>query len=165
MVRDANGAGRSGASGRNADEARWMVAQIAQKSSASFAGWCAGFCWEEGASDAATLVTAGWLASASRWMCPNESTSCSATAASASQLPHRLLVRTQRISRTVQYERKNQSTAQRHARNTIEITPHWQDPMGSKLWRRCNRPILAAQKVSVDVRPTNPPLAAPTAVW
>jgi hypothetical protein len=30
MVRDANGAGKSGASGKNDDEARWIVAQIAQ---------------------------------------------------------------------------------------------------------------------------------------
>ena len=38
IVRDANGTGKSGASGKNDDEARWMFAQIAQKSSASFAG-------------------------------------------------------------------------------------------------------------------------------
>jgi hypothetical protein len=39
IVWDADGTGKSGASGRNDDEARWMVAQIAQKSLASFAGW------------------------------------------------------------------------------------------------------------------------------
>src|SRR5215472_214700 len=38
----------------------------------------------------------------SRWMCPNERTSCSAIAASASQVLHRLLVRTQRIGKTCQ---------------------------------------------------------------
>ena len=38
IVRAANGTGNSGASGRNDVEARWMAAQIAQKSSASFAG-------------------------------------------------------------------------------------------------------------------------------
>jgi hypothetical protein len=30
IVRDANGTGKSGASGRKDEEARWMVAQIAQ---------------------------------------------------------------------------------------------------------------------------------------
>jgi hypothetical protein len=98
IVRDANGTGRSGAPGRNDDEARWMAAQIAQKSSASFAGWWAGFCWDDGALDAATLAIAEPLASFSRWMCPNERTSCSVIAASASQVLHRLLVGTRRIT-------------------------------------------------------------------
>jgi hypothetical protein len=66
MVRDANGTGKSGASGKNEDEARWMVAQIAQKSSASFAGWCAGFCWDEDVSDAVMLAVTDPLASFSR---------------------------------------------------------------------------------------------------
>ena len=38
IVRDACGTGKSDASGRKDDEARWIVAQIAQKSPASFAG-------------------------------------------------------------------------------------------------------------------------------
>src|SRR6478609_9958529 len=42
------------------------------------------------------------LGSFSRWMCPHERTSCSAIAASASQVLHRLLVRTQRIGKTRQ---------------------------------------------------------------
>jgi hypothetical protein len=93
IVRDANRTGRSGASGRNDDEARWIVVQIAQKPSASFAGCCVGICWDEGALDVVTLAMTGPLASFSRWICPNERTSCSAIAASASQVLHRLLVR------------------------------------------------------------------------
>ena len=38
IFRNADGTGKDGVSGRNDDEARWMVAQIAQKWSASFAG-------------------------------------------------------------------------------------------------------------------------------
>src|ERR1700751_5033140 len=101
-ARDANGTGKSVASGRNEVEARWMVAQIAQKSSASFAGCCAGFCCDEGALDAATPAMADPLANFSRWMWPNERASCSVIAASASQMLHRLLVRTQRIGKTRQ---------------------------------------------------------------
>ena len=93
IVRDANGTGRSGASGRNDDEARWIVVQIAQKSSASFTGCCVGICCDEGALDVVTLAMTEPLASFSRWICPNERTSCSAIAASASQVLHRLLVR------------------------------------------------------------------------
>ena len=100
IVRDANGTGKCGASGRN--DTRWTVAQIAQKSSASFAGCGVGFCWDEGALDAATLAMFELPASFSRWMCPNEKTSCSVIAASASQLLHRLSVRTQRIGKTGQ---------------------------------------------------------------
>src|SRR6476620_3603497 len=100
IVRDANGTGKSGASGRN--DTRLIVAQIAQKSSASFAGCGVGFCWDEGALDAATLAMFELPASFSRWMCPNERTSCSAIAASASQVLHRLLVRTQSIGKTRQ---------------------------------------------------------------
>jgi hypothetical protein len=97
IVRDACGTGKSGASGRKDDEVRWIVAQIAQKSSASFAGCCVGFCCDEGALDVVALAMTESLASFLRWMCPNERTSCSAIAASASQVLHRLLVRTQRI--------------------------------------------------------------------
>jgi hypothetical protein len=98
IVRDVNGTGRIGAPGRNEDEARWIVVQIAQKSSASFAGCCVGVCWDQGAFDAAMLATKERLASFSRWICPNERTSCSAIAASASQVLHRLLaLRIQRI--------------------------------------------------------------------
>ncbi len=84
------------------DEARWIVPQIAQKSSASFAGCCVGFCCDEAALDVVALAMTEPLASFSRWMCPNERTSCSAIAASASQVFHRLLVRTQRIGKTRQ---------------------------------------------------------------
>ena len=63
-------------------------------------GMLLGFCWGEGALDAAMLAMSEPLASFSRWMCPNERTSCSAIAASASQLPHRCLVRAQRIGKT-----------------------------------------------------------------
>ena len=52
--------------------------------------------------DAATPATTEPLGSFSRWMCPHERTSCSAIAASASQVLHRLLVRTQRIGKTRQ---------------------------------------------------------------
>jgi hypothetical protein len=100
IVRDANGTGKCGASGRN--DTRWIVAQIAQKSSASFAGCGVGFFWDESALDAATLPMVELPASFSRWMCPNEKTSCSVIAASASQLLHRLSVRTQRIGKTGQ---------------------------------------------------------------
>jgi hypothetical protein len=93
IVRDANGTGKSDASGRKDDQARWIVAQIAQKSSAPFAGCCVGFCCDEGALDVVTLAMTEPLASFSRWICPNERTSCSAIAASATQVLHRLLVR------------------------------------------------------------------------
>jgi len=66
IVLDANGTGKSGAFARNDVEVRWIVAQIAQKSSAAFAGCWAGFCWDEGAFDAATLVMAEPVASFSR---------------------------------------------------------------------------------------------------
>ena len=93
IVREANGTGRSGASGRNDDEARSIVVQIAQKSSTSFAGCSVGICCDEGALDVVALAMTEPLASFSRWICPNERTSCSAIAASASQVLHRLLVR------------------------------------------------------------------------
>jgi hypothetical protein len=131
MVRDASGTGSNGASGRNDDEARWMVAQMAQKSFASFAGWCAGFCSDEGASDAAMAVTAEEPARPSRWMCPNESTSCSAIAASASQLPHRLFVRTQRIKRNVHDKRRSMY------RWAARTQPHNR----TEPWRQGNRPL------------------------
>ena len=102
ILRDANGTGKSGAFGTNDVEARWMAAQIAQKSSASFAGCWSGFCWDDGALDAATLAMAEPFASFSRWTCPKDRTSCSAIAASASQVLHRLLVRTQHIGKTRQ---------------------------------------------------------------
>ena len=66
MVRGANGSGKNGACGRNDDEVRWIVAQIAQNSAASFAGWCAGFCWDEDVSDAVMLAMTEPLASFSR---------------------------------------------------------------------------------------------------
>ena len=45
------------------------------------------------------LAMAELLASFSRWTCPNERTSCSIIAASARQVLHRLLMRTQRIGK------------------------------------------------------------------
>jgi hypothetical protein len=102
IVREANGTGRSGASGRNDDEARSIVVQIAQKSSTSFAGCSVGICCDEEALDVVTPAMTEPLVSFSRWICPNERTSCSAIAASASQVLHRLLVRTQRIGKTRQ---------------------------------------------------------------
>ena len=52
--------------------------------------------------NAAKLAMTEPVGSFSRWMCPHEMTSCSAIAASASQVLHRLLVRTQRIGKTGQ---------------------------------------------------------------
>jgi len=61
------------------------------------AGCCAGEGFDAGAFASAAVAAIDPDANLSRWRCPNESTSCSAIAASASQLPHRLFVRTQRI--------------------------------------------------------------------
>jgi hypothetical protein len=118
IVRDACGTSKSGASGKKDDEARWIVAQIAQKSSASFAGCCVGFCCDEGALDVVALGLTESLASFLRWMCPNERASCSAIAASATQVLHRLLVRTQRIGKTRQPQLE-QSTAKPMPGNTF----------------------------------------------
>ena len=69
-------------------------------------------CCDEGALDVVTLAMTEPLASCSRWMCPHERTSCSAIAASASQVLHRLLVRTQPIGKTRQAPRIEQCTAE-----------------------------------------------------
>jgi hypothetical protein len=119
-----------------------MVAQIAQKSSASLAGWCVGFCCDEGVSDAVTLVTAEELASAGRWTCPNERTSCSAIAASASQLPHRLLVRTQRMARRAN-PLSEQSTAVPIPGNTFTLRERGGRYKLAGLLPECNKVQLA----------------------
>jgi hypothetical protein len=55
--------------------------------------------------DVVTLAMTEPLAGFSRWICPNERTSCSAIAASASQVLHRLLVRP--IQRIEKLDRKS----------------------------------------------------------
>jgi hypothetical protein len=66
IVKDACGIGKSGASGEKDDEAKWIVAQIGQKLSASFLGYCVGVCCDEGALDVVTLAMTEAYASLSR---------------------------------------------------------------------------------------------------
>jgi hypothetical protein len=85
-------------------------------------------------------------------MCPHERTSCSAIAASASQVLHRLLVRTQRIRRIVQHDRHN-IYRRKSACNAIET-----NPFGATQWN----PGCGVNVTARSSQDSSPPVGCPS---
>ena len=93
--------------------------------------------------DAATLAMAEPLANFSRWMCPNERTSCSVIAASASQLPQRCLVRTQRIGKRVNLPLEDSLQRSRSRANMVRSKILAGEHKLARLLPECNNARLA----------------------